>query len=472
MAAHLQDFRLASASPAVDPVEHSVVASSRPIMVIDNDPRMLRYIRTILQDSHAEVIACESAEHALECMRDGMHPQVVIASGSLADLCSTELLPRIRKTYPEAEVVLMAHVSEYGNLLPAIREGVRDLLLKPFMPEDLLRLLRGLNSLKPPSAENHGTEIPIGANGFFVFASPAMRELQEHASLVARVNLPVLILGESGTGKEVLARYIHSLSPQANRPFLKVNCAAVPSELLESELFGYEPGAFTGAARTKPGKFRQCNNGTMFLDEIGEMPPGLQAKLLQVLQDGSYSPLGGRTTEKVNVRILAATNIDMKAAMAQKTFREDLFYRLNGFCLQLPPLRERREEIPVLINYFLRRCNEELQLSGTQPKVSARLMNACVRYNWPGNLREMENFVKRYVVLADEQLMIDELTEDAPGPTVKVPAISPETIAEALAASGGHRRNAAKALGVSYKVLLSRLRKLGMDSPRSPLAIS
>ena len=189
-----------------------------------------------------------------------------------------------------------------------------------------------------------------------------MRELQGHASLVARVNLPVLILGESGTGKEVLARYIHSLSPQANRPFLKVNCAAVPSELLESELFGYEPGAFTGAARSKPGKFRQCNNGTMFLDEIGEMHPSLQAKLLQVLQDGSFSPLGSRATEKVNVRVLAATNIDMKAAIAQKTFREDLYYRLNGFCLRLPPLRERREEIPVLLDYFLRRCSQELGL--------------------------------------------------------------------------------------------------------------
>ena len=271
-----------------------------------------------------------------------------------------EMLPRIRKECPRASVVLMCHTSDYAMVVPAVREGVCDILLKPFVPEDLRELLGRLTPAKAAGSESPGTEIPIGRNAFFVFSSPAMRQLQEHASLVARVNLPVLILGESGTGKEVLARYIHSLSAQANRPFLKVNCAAVPSELLESELFGYEAGAFTGADRSKPGKFRQCNNGTMFLDEIGEMHPSLQAKLLQVLQDGSFSPLGSRATEKVNVRILAATNIDMKAAIAQKTFREDLYYRLNGFCLRLPPLRERRDEIPVLLDYFLRRCSREL----------------------------------------------------------------------------------------------------------------
>jgi transcriptional regulator with PAS, ATPase and Fis domain len=285
-------------------------------------------------------------------------------------------------------------------------------------------------------------------------------------------HLPVLILGESGTGKEVLARYIHSLSPQATAPFLKVNCAAVPSELLESELFGYEQGAFTGAGRSKPGKFKQCNHGTMFLDEIGEMHPSLQAKLLQVLQDGTFSSLGSRTTEKVSVRILAATNIDMKAAIGQKTFREDLYYRLNGFCLTLPPLRDRREEIPVLIEHFLRRCKGELSLPGTQPRVSLRLMNACTRYNWPGNLRELESFVKRYLVLGDEQLMIDELTEDVDTSAGKPVTIDTEAISGALSISGGNRREAAKALGISYKVLLRRLRKLGMDSARKPLQVS
>ena len=472
MAEHLESPRPEASSAVTSPVKRNVAAPCRSVMVIDNDQRILRYVRTILEDGQQEVITCESAEYALDCMRHAMHPQVVIASNSLADMASLELLPKIRKIHPHACVVLMAHVSDYGNLLPTIREGARDILLKPFSPEDLLGLLRRLTTLEAPQPQYSGTQIPIGHNSFFVFASAAMRELQEQASLVARVNLPVLILGESGTGKEVLARYIHSLSPQANHTFLKVNCAAVPSELLESELFGYEPGAFTGAARSKPGKFRLCNHGTMFLDEIGEMHPSLQAKLLQVLQDGSFSPLGSRVTEKVNVRVLAATNIDMKAAIAQKMFREDLYYRLNGFSLRLPPLRERREEIPVLLEYFLQRCSRELGFADVQPVLSSRLRHACARYDWPGNLRELETFVKRYLVLGDEQLMVDELTQDDCPPASTETVITREAISGALATCGGHRRKAAQALGISYKVLLNRLRKLGMDPARNTLAVS
>lgn len=452
--------------------KHATSRFPHSVMVIDGDPRMLRYIRTILEDDDREIISCESAEHAMDCLRDGMRPQIVLASSSLGNVQSSELVSRVRKVHPHAEVVLIAHLSEYGGLLPAIQSGARDILLKPFRPEDILQLLGQLTPVQAPLGKSAGTEIPIGPNAFFVFASPVMRELQEQASLVARVNLPVLILGESGTGKEVLARYIHSLSPRVNSTFLKVNCAAVPSDLLESELFGYEPGAFTGAARSKPGKFRLCNNGTMFLDEIGEMHPGLQAKLLQVLQDGTFSPLGSRTTEQVNVRILAATNIDMKAAIAQKMFREDLYYRLNGFCLRMPPLRERREEIPVLIDYFLRRSTNELGLSEAEAILSTRLMNACLRYDWPGNLRELESFVKRYLVLGDEQLMLDELADNSSEPEPKATVISPEAISDALAACGGHRRKAAKLLGISYKVLLNRLRKLGMDAPRTPVMVS
>ncbi len=473
MAEHLKDPLPLISQLAEFPARRRVAAaSSQSVMVIDNDRRMLRYIRTILEGGQYEVITCESAEHALECMRNGMHPDLVLASSSLADMQSIELLVRVRKEHPRASVVLMAHLSEYGDLLSAVREGARDILLKPFEVEDLLQLVSRLSPVESSETESSATRIPIGPKSCFVFASQAMRELQEHASLVARVNLPILILGESGTGKEILARYIHSLSPQANRPFLKVNCAAVPSELLESELFGYEPGAFTGASRSKPGKFRQCDSGTMFLDEIGEMHPSLQAKLLQVLQDGSFAPLGGRATEKVNVRVLAATNIDIKAAIADKTFREDLYYRLNGFCLRLPPLRERRDDIPVLLDYFMRHWSHELGLSDVQPVLSSRLRNACMRYEWPGNLRELETFVKRYLVLGDEQLMIDELTQDVARPPSKVTTISPEAISRALSACGGHRHKAARALGISYKVLLDRLRKMGMDSAQSPLAVS
>ncbi len=227
-----------------------------------------------------------------------------------------------------------------------------------------------------------------------------MRQLRAHAMQVARFDFPVLLLGESGTGKEVLAHLIHKYSDRAHRTFLKVNCAAVPSELLESELFGYEPGAFTGANKAKPGKFELCNKGTLLLDEIGEMSPALQAKLLQVLQDGQFSRLGGRNTVKVDVRVLAATNINMPQAIAQKTFREDLYYRLNSFVLRMPSLRERREEIPMMLRHFMIHLADRYACAPLS--VSQRLVEACENYPWPGNIRELENFVKRYLVLGDE----------------------------------------------------------------------
>ena len=205
-----------------------------------------------------------------------------------------------------------------------------------------------------------------------------MRQLRAHAMQVAKFDFPVLILGESGTGKEVLAHLIHKYSDRAHRTFLKVNCAAVPSELLESELFGYEPGAFTGANKAKPGKFELCNKGTLLLDEIGEMSPALQAKLLQVLQDGQFSRLGGRNTVKVDVRVLAATNINMPQAIAQKTFREDLYYRLNSFVLRMPSLRERKEEIPMMLRHFMIQLADRYACAPLS--LSQRLLEACENY--------------------------------------------------------------------------------------------
>ncbi len=234
-----------------------------------------------------------------------------------------------------------------------------------------------------------------------------MRDLEAQASLVARADIPLLILGESGTGKEILALYTHKMSARSQNIFLKVNCAAVPADLLESELFGYEQGAFTGAVKTKPGKFEICSGGTIFLDEIGEMPAILQAKLLQVLQDGTFSRLGSRSPMKVDVRVIAATNINMKEAMANKTFREDLYYRLNGFTLSIPPLREREDEIPVLSEYFMRKGAKKY---GREPLAfSKNLLDTLIGAHWPGNLRELENVVNRYLVLGDEKAILDEL---------------------------------------------------------------
>jgi transcriptional regulator with PAS, ATPase and Fis domain len=310
-----------------------------------------------------------------------------------------------------------------------------------------------------------------------------MRDLESQASLVARADIPLLILGESGTGKEILALYTHMMSARSQHIFLKVNCAAVPAELLESELFGYEQGAFTGAVKTKPGKFEVCTGGTIFLDEIGEMPAILQAKLLQVLQDGTFSRLGSRSPMKVDVRVIAATNINMKEAMAQKTFREDLYYRLNGFTLNIPPLRERREEIPVLSEYFMRKGAK--RYGRDELPFSPKLMNALTKHVWPGNLRELENVVNRYLVLGDERAILEELspssssqnasnsnaeTSNGAGLKALVRGLKGDAeataIARVLEGTGWNRKAAASDLQISYKALLYKIKQYDL-SPRS-----
>src|SRR6202022_1069045 len=239
------------------------------------------------------------------------------------------------------------------------------------------------------------------SNGFVLPSiSPVTAKIRSSIEQVARVDVPVLLLGESGVGKEGVARRIHALSNRAHRTFLKVNCAALPAELLESELFGYEAGAFTGATRSKPGQFELCNKGTILLDEIGELPSALQAKLLHVLQGGQVSKWGGRSRIEGDVRILAATNVNVPLALANKQLREDLYYRLSALSIHLPPLRERPEEIPVFLAYFMQRLTAQL---GCPPRpYPDRVLDACAHYTWPGNVRDLENFVKRFLILCDE----------------------------------------------------------------------
>ncbi len=266
-----------------------------------------------------------------------------------------------------------------------------------------------------------GTPLPFAPPEELRFTrSPAMEELRQQIDRVAQVDVPVLLLGESGVGKEFVARALHARSPRSQNTFLKVNCAALPSELLESELFGYEAGAFTGAVKSKPGQFELCEHGTILLDEIGEMPSTLQAKLLHVLQDQQFSRLGGRRTLTVDVRILAATNIDIQKALSEKLFRPDLYYRLNTITLRIPALRERREDIPLFLDYFMKHLSA--QFNCPQRRFSKRLMDACVKHSWPGNVRELKNFVCRYLVLADDEAALAELRERKPEGTERLPS--------------------------------------------------
>jgi transcriptional regulator with PAS, ATPase and Fis domain len=307
-----------------------------------------------------------------------------------------------------------------------------------------------------------------------------MRKIRKSILQIASVNVPVLISGESGTGKEVIARMIHLHSERRTGPFVKVNCAALPAELLESELFGYEQGAFTGATRAKPGKFEQADHGPIFLDEIVEMSTHLQSKMLHVLQDGRFSRLGSRHMAHVDVRVVAATNVAIQQAIQQGRFREDVYYRLNVVPCHLPPLRERPEEIPLLFVHFLRRYRKEFEKEVRDP--SSRFLDAARRYSWPGNIRELENFVKRYVILADEEEAIRELRAGAAAQEAGAKAFSeknrPQTlkslvrdlkddaetraIAEALNTTNWRRKDAAQLLGISYKALLYKMRQFGL----------
>ena len=319
---------------------------------------------------------------------------------------------------------------------------------------------------------------------FFLAASPAMQKIRLQVEQVAKVDMPVLLLGESGSGKEVLARLIHKLSRRTTKPLVKVNCAALPLELLESELFGYEAGAFTGATRSKPGTLELCDQGTVFLDEIGEMSPALQAKLLHVLQDGKFSRLGSRYTTTSDFRVLAATNINVQEAIDNKAFRGDLYYRLNAFTIHVPPLRERRQEIPLLLRHFMRQFSEKYDCPPAE--CSPELVRACLRYAWPGNLRELGNFVKRHMVLKDEALAIAELEKSQTFAEMQTDVdeqvirggdglksmvqmlkerAEPKIIERVLIATKWNCKMAATQLKISYKALLYKMKQYHIFPP-------
>src|SRR5713101_5493763 len=453
------------------------------ILLVDDEPGMLRYIKTLLEVDNHKVETASTGEEALEKVQKGLSPDLVLLDLLMPGIDGLETLESLRKLQPGAKVVMLSCVNDTKKVVQAIRLGATDYITKPFQKAELDAVI---DQCLGTNQQNYAGEVEdIGDETFFVAASPIMRKLRSQAALVANVDIPVLMLGESGTGKEVMARLIHKLSPRAHRTFLKVNCAAVPADLLESELFGYEAGAFTGANHAKPGKFEICNKGTILLDEIGEMPPSLQAKLLHVLQDQQFSRLGSRSVIKVDVRILAATNINIPEALANKRLREDLYYRLNAFTLTIPPLRERREEIPILLKHFMSRLSE--QYARPPLPFSPELLQATATYPWPGNLRELGNFIKRYLVLGDEKLAINELQPRSDGSGAQFDASPPrngnapepsgglkslarsakdeaeaEAIAKALDETNWNRKQAAALLQISYKALLYKIRQYGI----------
>lgn len=456
------------------------------ILVVDDEPSMRRYLQTLLEVDSYHVTTAQNGVEALRQLQNGHKPDLVLLDLLMPELDGLQTLERLRQTHPGIPVVMLSCVTDTRKVAQAIKLGAQDYLTKPFQKAELDAVLTHCLSQRSKSSgevAETGEVEELSDDQFFVAASPAMRKIRAQVAQVAQVDVPVLMLGESGTGKEVVARLIHKLSPRADRTLLKVNCAALPADLLESELFGYEAGAFTGATRPKPGKFELCDKGTILLDEIGEMPPALQAKLLHVLQDQQFSRLGSRSMVKVDVRILAATNINIPEAIASRKFREDLYYRLNAFTISIPPLRERKEEIPLLLRHFMGLF--ATRYGRTPLSVSPNLVEACVKYRWPGNLRELENFVKRYLILGDESLVLSELESKRRGeplldePAPEIPKERPadlkslvrslkdeaecEAISRTLRQTKWNRKEAARLLNISYKALLYKIRQYNLD---------
>jgi DNA-binding NtrC family response regulator len=470
------------------------VAKTPNILVVDDEPQMVNFLRTVLEAVSYKVETAANGQAAVERIQKEPLPDLVLMDVAMAGLNGLETLERLLEIRPGVKVVILSCVSDPRTVAKAIRLGAQDYLPKPFQEADLEAVIQrvlGHCSAWPEVAGLLENAEEVGDDLYFLAAAESMRKIRGQVARIARADVPVLILGESGTGKEVLARLIHKLSPRCDQTFLKVNCAALPSELLESELFGFEAGAFTGAIKAKPGKFEQCDKGTILLDEIGEMSPALQAKLLHVLQDGEFSRLGSRSLVRVDVRLLAATNVDIPRALASGSLREDLYYRLNAFMLTLPALRERREEIPLLLRHFMSRF--AARYARDPLPLTPALVNAAVEYPWPGNLRELENFVKRYLILADERQLVEELqtrfvgavVPSAPAPAATKPGngdlksllrsrkdeVEIKAIGEALQHTHWNRKAAARLLKISYNALLYKVREYRLDegSRRPPL---
>ncbi len=467
----------------------------RPCVVIDDDPQVQQELDKILRELGHGVVYCAKGAEGLARVQE-TQPAVVFLDVYLPGEDGLELLTEIRGASLGTSVIMISAFGEAGVVVKAMKQGASDFLTKPLNREEVRAAVENVlekvtlrweverlrEQVRQGQLERRRSEY----DGMFQ-NSGRMRAIKEMIDQVADTDTTVLVWGESGVGKELVARAVHECSPRRERAFVKVNCAALPLELLESELFGYERGAFTGAHRRKPGKFELADGGTMFLDEIGEMPLPLQAKLLQVLQDGEFSRLGSGRDIRVDVRVIASTNKELERAVAGGAFREDLYYRLNVVNIHVPPLRERREEIPILVEHFWQKYSQQYNRQ-QRGSLSKALLGRFMAHSWPGNVRELENLIKRIVVLESEEFVTREL---ANGREDGKPRPESEGEGPKLAASGAdglglkeiarraareaergvmrevldqvhwNRMEAARRLKISYKALLYKIQECG-----------
>jgi two-component system, NtrC family, response regulator AtoC len=445
------------------------------ILVVEDEEKLRRVVELQLKGAGFEVEQAGTVEQA---MRLADRADVILTDLRLPGVSGLEMLANLRRQDSHTPVIVMTAFGSIETAVEAMKAGAVDFLPKPFSLDHLMTVVNKALELRTLRDENRELRAELSQRYEFdniVGRSEAMREIFGTITRVAPTRATVLLCGESGVGKDMIARAIHHHSPRADRPFVKINCTALPENLMESELFGYEKGAFTGANTSKPGKFEQADTGTVFLDEIGDVPASVQVKLLRILQEREFERLGSNKVKHIDVRVLAATNVDLRAALEQGTFREDLYYRLNVLPINIPPLRERKEDIPYLAGYFVKKLGKDL--GSPVQSISDAAMERLIGYHWPGNVRELENVLERSMVLANGAVLEagDVKLDTAPAARFTVADnFLPEgttldqyeqsIIREALKRANGNKSQAARMLGLTRNALRYRLSQMGLES--------
>ena len=445
------------------------------ILVVEDEEKLRRVVELQLKGAGFEV---EQAGNVEDAMRLAERADVILTDLRLPGVSGLELLANLRRQDSHTPVVVMTAFGSIETAVEAMKAGAVDFLPKPFSLDHLMTVVNKALELRTLRNENRELRAELSQRYEFdnmVGHSEAMREVFSTITRVAPTRATVLLCGESGVGKDMIARAIHHHSPRADRPFVKINCTALPENLMESELFGYEKGAFTGANTSKPGKFEQADTGTVFLDEIGDVPASVQVKLLRILQEREFERLGSNKVKHIDVRVLAATNVDLRAALEQGTFREDLYYRLNVLPINIPPLRERKEDIPYLAGFFVKKLGKDL--GSPVESISDAALERLLGYHWPGNVRELENVLERSMVLANGAVLEagDVKLDTAPAARFTVADnFLPEgttldqyeqsIIREALRRANGNKSQAARMLGLTRNALRYRLSQMGLES--------
>ncbi len=456
------------------------------ILLIEDEKITRITLTDTLRDEGYAVTVCATGKEGLEAFRTASF-DVVLTDLRLPAMSGIDILKHVRSETPDCKVIVMTAYASVDTAVEALKFGAYDYLTKPFSPDELLALLNKIKQLKDVISENIQLKKRIRSfeNRTLVGQSEVMRQLISTIEVVAKNEFTVLIQGESGTGKEVVARYLHFHSPRRHKPFVAVNCAAIPETLLESELFGHEKGAFTGANKQHTGYFERAQNGTLFIDDIDDMPLPLQVKLLRFLQERRIYRVGGTKEIALDLRIIAATKIDLRKLIERGRFREDLYYRLNIIPLLLPPLRERKEDIPLLLNHFI----EKMGAGSAKPVLSKEQLSKLEAYHWPGNVRELENVVGRLLALPGTDYFLEQLQPQEQSPANQPTsgnAIDFQTfegiqtflqrqerrlIVEALKKAGYNISNAARLLKIPRSTLRSKMEKLQITDPATPQSV-